>query len=229
MRLAETLTTWENYETEDCESSATSRQRDTKPSQLIGSSAHNAALIQKHFVLNFLTSYMPLLFTAFVYIPFGNILLPFLDVWRTAAQAITFSEKPLPMQKFRVDPARISSQMFYFTVTAQIVNFGTEVVVPYVKQIVFAKAKEFHHKSHVADNDVPEEAAFLRRVRCECLLDVYDVSTDYQEMVIQFGECDMYRKAPESWSLTSWGARLPVAVFRGLALDCRLFLHQQLG
>ncbi|MDA4132976.1 MAG: anoctamin, partial [Thaumarchaeota archaeon] len=35
--------------------------------------------------------------------------------------------------------------------------------------------------------DAPEEAAFLARVRNEAALDVYDVTVDYREMVIQYG------------------------------------------
>lgn len=154
---------------------------------------HNAALIQKQFVLNFMTSYMALLFTTFIYIPFGEeILLPFLDFWRNTAQVLTFSEKPLATKQFEVNPARISSQMFYFTVTAQIVNFATEVVVPYVKRQAFAKAKEFQSKEKKHEvKDHPEEAAFLQRVRHECELETYDVSGDYREMVIQYGKWAM--------------------------------------
>lgn len=154
--------------------------------------AHNAALIQKQFVLNFMTSYMPLLFTAFVYIPFGEILIPFLNFWHRTAEIVTFSEKPIPTQQFQINPARISSQMFYFTVTAQIVNFGTEVVVPYMKRKAFAKAKEFSHKGKPNVKDHAEEAEFLQRVRNECELEVYDVSGDYREMVIQYGELYQY-------------------------------------
>lgn len=151
--------------------------------------AYNAALIQKQFVLNFMTSYMPLLFTAFVYIPFGHILTPYLDFWRSTAETVSFSEKPLATQEFRVNPARIGNQMFYFTVTAQIVNFATEVVVPYVKRKVFAKAKEYQSPGTTQATDHPEEKAFLERVRNECELEVYDVSGDYREMIMQFGKC----------------------------------------
>jgi anoctamin-10 len=172
MKAAETLTEWENYETID---------------------AHNAALIQKQFVLNFMTSYMALLFTTFVYLPFGEeILLPFLDFWHATAQTLTFSEKPLPTKSFEINPARISSQMFYFTVTAQLVNFATEVVVPYVKRQAFDTAKDFQQKEKPEAHDHPEEVEFLKRVRHECELEDYDVSSDYREMVIQYGKLLSY-------------------------------------
>ncbi|KAG5980474.1 hypothetical protein E4U55_003987 [Claviceps digitariae] len=178
MKAASALTQRENYDTLD---------------------AHKSALVQKQFVLNFMTSYMALLFTAFVYIPFGDILLPFLDFWRHTAQTLTFSDKPLPTQQFRINPERISSQMFYCTVTAQVVNFATEVIVPYVKQKAFAKAKEFQ-SGETKVQDHPEEAAFLKRVRDECGLDIYDVTDDYREMVMQFGYLSLFSVA---WPLAA--------------------------
>ncbi|KAF7562489.1 hypothetical protein G7046_g1630 [Stylonectria norvegica] len=179
MSAAEKLNTMENYATVD---------------------AYDAALIQKQFILNFMTSYMALLFTAFVYVPFGHILIPFLDFWRKTAQAITFSEKPLATQEFHSNPDRISKQMFYFTVTAQIVNFLTEVVVPYVKREVFQKAKEFRTKDADKTLDHEEEAEFLERVRKECELEAYDVSGDYREMVMQFGYLSLFSVA---WPLAA--------------------------
>ncbi|TWU76631.1 hypothetical protein ED733_008259 [Metarhizium rileyi] len=178
MSAANALTEKENYDTVD---------------------AHKAALIQKQFVLNFMTSYMALIFTGFVYIPFGDILLPFLEFWRRTAQTLTFSDKPLPTQQFRIDPERISSQMFYFTVTAQVVNFATEVIVPYVKHKAFAKAKQFQAKGGQSQ-DHPEEAEFLKRVRDECELEIYDVTDDYREMVMQFGYLSLFSVA---WPLAA--------------------------
>lgn len=151
--------------------------------------AHHSALVQKQFVLNFMTSYMALLFTAFVYIPFGDILLvPVLEFWKSTAQILAFSEKPLATQAFKINPERIGNQMFYITVTAQIINFLTEVVVPYVKRQVFAKAEALTSKVDLHEKDHAEEAEFLQRVRTECTLDVYDVTGDYREMVMQFGK-----------------------------------------
>ncbi|CAH0048678.1 unnamed protein product [Clonostachys solani] len=180
MKGAEVLTQWENYQNVD---------------------AYNAALIQKQFVLNFMTSYMALLFTLFVYIPFGEILIPFLNFWHSTAQVVSFNENPLPAKEFKINPARISGQMFYLTITAQIVSLLTQVVVPYVKRQVFAEAKKLSSKDTTpAVQDRPEEAEFLKRVREECELEVYDVSTDYRQMVIQFGHLSMFSSA---WPLAA--------------------------
>ncbi|KAG7131417.1 hypothetical protein HYQ45_010003 [Verticillium longisporum] len=183
LKFAERLTQMENYETID---------------------AHHAALVQKQFVLNFLTSYMALFFTAFIYIPFGNLLLPYLDFWRAAAQKIAPSDK-FSTQEFVINPARISNQMFYFTVTAQVVNFLTETVLPYVKRKVLDEAKEVQAKISSSSAgpkvpDVPEEADFLARVRSEVLLPTYNVTDDYREMVIQFGYLSLFSVA---WPLTA--------------------------
>ncbi|RCI14066.1 hypothetical protein L249_8052 [Ophiocordyceps polyrhachis-furcata BCC 54312] len=168
MRAATVLTERENYETVD---------------------AYHAALVQKQFVLNFFTSYMALLFTTFVYIPFGETLLPLLEFWRRIAQAVvSMGGKTLSTQRFQINPQRIGSQMFYLTVTAQIVNFATEVIVPYVTHKAVVKAHEFQVRGpRMQEQDDEEEAEFLKRVREECLLEEYDVTADYREMVMQYG------------------------------------------
>ena len=136
-----------------------------------------------------MTSYMPLLFTAFVYIPFGQILTPLLEFWRQVAHVITFNKVALPTKQFEINPERISAQMYYFTVTSQIVNFVTELVVPYVKQRAFAKAKEMHSASkELTSRDHEEESSFMKHVRSEYEMEVYNVTDDYREMIMQFGK-----------------------------------------
>lgn len=156
--------------------------------------AHHAALIQKLFFINFLTSYIPLFLTAFVYMPFGNLLVPYLDFFRITAEKFS-SDQAIVTESFQINPDRLKKQTIYFTVTAQIVNLGLEVVVPYVKRKAFKEVEKVQSKisqkdanAKISIADVPEEHAFLERVREEASLDVYDVTTDYREMVVQFGE-----------------------------------------
>jgi anoctamin-10 len=145
-------------------------------------------------VVNFITSYIPLFLTAFLYMPFGNLLVPYLDIFKITAEKLSSSEK-VTIQGFHINPDRLKKQVIYFTVTAQVVNFAMETVVPYLKHKVFQKVKEVqteiaqkNGKPNVTPNDAPDEAAFLSRVRNEAELAVYDVSTDYREMVVQFGK-----------------------------------------
>ncbi|KAK3307115.1 calcium-activated chloride channel-domain-containing protein [Chaetomium strumarium] len=182
-RLAERLTELENYDSHD---------------------AHQASFVQKIFVINFITSYLGIFLTAFVYVPFGKILVPYLDVFQLTAQRFTAEGKPLPTKSWRINPDRLTKQVIYFTVTAQIVNFLTEVIVPYAKRRVFKTVEkvqsEMSEKTTAQVKDSEEEADFLERVRDEAELDEYDVTIDYREMVIQFGYLCLFSVV---WPLTA--------------------------
>ena len=137
---------------------------------------------------------MGVFLTAFVYIPFAKVLVPYLDIFQITAQKFT-KEGIVKTKKFEVNPDRLTKQIIYFTVTAQVVNFLLEVVVPYVKRKVFKAVEQVQEDFTKGDKaqikDAPEEAAFLSRVRDEAELDVYDVTVDYREMVVQFGTLDL--------------------------------------
>jgi anoctamin-10 len=172
--FATQLTAFENYETQ---------------------AAYDTAITQKIFVINFITSYLPIFLTAFVYVPFGTLIVPYLDIFSLTVRPFAKNEKQMQIHSagFSINPDRLKKQVIYFTVTAQIVNQGLEVVMPYVKRKAFSKYKEIQSEramnngggTKVSDNDPPEETTFLARVRQEAELDVYDVTTDLREMVLQ--------------------------------------------
>lgn len=181
--------------------------------------AHEAAMIQKTFILNFITSYLPIFLTAFVYVPFGSLIVPYLDIFSLTARPFAENEKQLavPMSGFEINPARLRKQVIYFTVTAQIVNFAMETIVPYVKRRGFHKYQEMKteraaKKGGAAPgatiNDSPEEAEFLARVRGEADLAVYDVSDDLREMVVQYGYLALFSVVwpltPVSFLINNW-------------------------
>ncbi|KAJ4305414.1 hypothetical protein N0V90_000945 [Kalmusia sp. IMI 367209] len=181
-KLATQLTDYENYETH---------------------AAYETALTQKIFVLNFITSYLPIFLTAFVYVPFGNIIVPYLDVFSLTVRPFAEDEKQLkgPGADWAINPDRLRKQVIYFTVTAQIVNLGMELIVPYLKRRGFSKLKQMQSERAAKNggtspapsiNDPLEDAAFLKRVREEAELDVYDVTTDLREMVLQFGYLSLF-------------------------------------
>lgn len=160
-------------------------------------------MTQKIFILNFITSYLPIFLTAFVYVPFGSLIVPYLDIFQLTARPFAENEKQLATPKvgFTINPARLRKQVIYFAVTAQIVNFAMETIVPYLKRRGFHKYQELKTERaakkggaarNAAANDLPEEAEFLARVRSEAELDVYDVSTDLREMVVQFGYLTLF-------------------------------------
>jgi anoctamin-10 len=173
--FATRLTQYENYETQG---------------------AYEAALTQKLFVINFITSYLGICLTAFVYVPFGTLIVPYLDIFSLTVRPFAEHEKQMqiPHSGFVINPDRLRKQVIYFTVTAQVVNLCMELIVPILKRRGVTKYKEMQSEyamKHggaaplVSENDAPEEAEFLARVRQEAELDTYDVTTDLREMVLQ--------------------------------------------
>jgi anoctamin-10 len=184
-------------------------------------SQYERALTSKIFVLNFITSYLPVFLTAFIYVPFGSLIVPYLDVFQLTVQPFAENEKqmqtPSTPAQFTINPARLRKQVIYFTVTAQIVNFGMEVIVPYLKRQGFIKIKEMQSKRAAknggiapspAAEDPPEEREFLARVRSESELEVYDVYDDLREMVIQYGYLTLFSViwplVPVSFLINNW-------------------------
>ncbi|KAK2769622.1 hypothetical protein FQN53_005982 [Emmonsiellopsis sp. PD_33] len=193
------LTDYENYETQD---------------------SYDFALTNKIFVLNFITSYLPVLLTAFVYAPFGTVIVPYLDVFHLTVKPFV-SEKSATTKTtaFQINPARLRKQVIYFTVTAQIVNFAMETIVPYAKRKFFLKYQEYTEeqakkngspttKTKPVFEDAPGEADFLTRIRHEAQLSEYDVSTDFREMVVQFGYLSLFSVVwplvPVSFLINNW-------------------------
>jgi anoctamin-10 len=154
-------------------------------------------MIQKIFVLNFITSYLPIFLTAFIYVPFARVIVPYLDVFQLIVRPLAENDKQMTSPKvgFQINPDRLKKQVIYFTVTAQIVNLAMEVVVPYITRTIFKKVKEVKADRAAkrggrlgpSAHDHPEEVAFLDRVRNEAELPAYDVATDFREMIVQFG------------------------------------------
>ncbi|KAK6357887.1 hypothetical protein TWF730_007244 [Orbilia blumenaviensis] len=174
--FATRLTEFENYENQD---------------------SYEAALTQKIFILNFITGYFPLFLTAFIYVPFGEVLVPYLDVLNVTVQHFGHDEKYTTSDTgFQINPSRLKAQMIYFVVTAQVVGFVVETIVPQLKRTVFKKAKEFDSRRKGLSTetvlDPPDEKKFLDRVRHEAELDVYDVTVDLREMCMQFGYLTLF-------------------------------------
>ena len=177
--FAQKLTDYENYDTQE---------------------AYDRAMVNKVFVLNFIVSFLPIFLTAFVYMPFATIIVPYLDVFSLTVQPFAENKKQMQVPKeagtFSVNPDRLRKQVIYFAITAQIVNFALETVVPLLKQKGTEKYQEMQTERAekkggaaplISSHDHPEEKDFLERVRKEAGLEDYDVTTDLREMCIQFG------------------------------------------
>jgi anoctamin-10 len=197
--FATKLNEFENYETHD---------------------AYDKALTSKIFVLNFITSYLGIFLTAFVYVPFASVLVPYLDIFSLTVKPFAESDKQMeapPAYQFTINPNRLRKQVIYFTVTAQIVSFALETVVPLVTRKGTKKFKQIQSSraeakggaaSPASANDPPEEKAFLARVRHEASLSNYDVTVDLREMCIQFGYLSLFSVVwplvPCSFLINNW-------------------------
>ncbi|KAF7590319.1 hypothetical protein BBP40_002969 [Aspergillus hancockii] len=188
-RIATQLTDYENYRTQD---------------------QYDVAQTTKTFVMNFITSFLPTILTAFVYVPFGARLLPYLDMFRVGALAKAFDTK-----RVHIDPARLQQEVIYLSLTGQVLNFGEEVVLPYVKRVLVQKWRDYRQKHATAGqgrrysyrtdqllNDAPDEASFLTKIRNEAEADEYNVHDDTLEMCVQYGYLALFGV---SWPLVPLG------------------------
>lgn len=184
--------------------------------------AYDMALTQKIFIINFITSYLPVFLTAFVYVPFAGRIVPYLDVFGLTVRPFVSKENVTSRRDFTINPARLKKQVIYFTVTAQVVNFGMETVVPFLKQRLFRKYKAYSEEraakedsrntsvdqTPAAFEDPSEEVEFLTRVRNAAELSEYHVTEDLREMCIQFGYLALFSPTwplvPVSFLVNNW-------------------------
>lgn len=213
-QFAERLTFFENYETQE---------------------SHDKAMISKVFVINFITSYTAILLTSFVYVPFASLLVPYLDIFGLTVKPFAEDDKQLEIPDpatFTINPNRLRDQMIYFAVTAQIVNFALETLMPVITQKGTKKYREMQESRaekqggaapSISANDPPEEKEFLTRVREEAALPEYDVTSDLREMCIQFGYLSLFSViwplTPVSYFINNW-VELRGDTFK-LTVECR--------
>lgn len=152
---------------------------------------YEMSLTLKVFVLNFITSYLPILLSAFLYIPFGdNILSSIRAYLQTSSTAGGF--KHLLAADIHVDTSRLRSEVIALTVTDQISGFGEELILPALKLRAaqwygnWKGANKGYNYSAVSGSYVAaEEVGFLRQVRDEAEREMYNVHEDIQQMVTQ--------------------------------------------
>ncbi|KAK7054370.1 hypothetical protein VNI00_003564 [Paramarasmius palmivorus] len=171
---------------------------------------YEMSVTQKIFVLNFITTYLPIFLTAFVYVPFGDVIIPQLE---DLLQSFLGNKvgKILGTTNFHSDPDRLRNEVIALTVTGQISDMGQEFIYPYIKHKLQIWYREFRadHTHYSEDSslkprlgDYPGETAFLDRARNEACLEPYNVQEDISEMVIQFGYLALFSPV---WPLVAIG------------------------
>ncbi|CAG7973245.1 unnamed protein product [Penicillium salamii] len=195
--IATRLTNYENYRTQD---------------------QYDLAQTQKTFVMNFITSFLPTILTAYVYVPFGKQIVPHLDILRILGWK---SDLLSGQKEFEVDTSRFQQEVIYLSMTAQVLSFGEEIVLPYVKHVLWQKWQNYRERKaefgrkrsfSVATDllliDPPDEADFMARLRSEASADEYHVEEDILEMCVQFGYLALFGVAwplvPLGFLLNNW-------------------------
>lgn len=149
--------------------------------------------VVKGFVLNFLTLYVPLIITLFIYLPFAHLLEPELDVLRLYIDGKVdhnaFYYRYVALLKllrdFQINQHRLTNQFFFYIVTSQVINLVTKYVVPVIINQVKYNVNSFNQV--VGKNDDPHDHAFLQHVRQLVTLPEFDVHTNYRGLVTQYG------------------------------------------
>ncbi|KAH9839977.1 DUF590-domain-containing protein [Rhodofomes roseus] len=208
-------------------------------------SSHDASLTLKSFALAGVVDYLGLALSAFVYVPFGEETMAFIQRMiekdPTAHLNITSSlysalpsratakfasasastgkarslwEMDIMSARNKLSPTRLQDQMFAFTVTNQAVNAFLEIGLPYVLRAVAVirrrglraagasangsansgKKKRVSFEDEAGEGKTPardrekgEDREFMEEVWRQVALPPYELFTDYNEMVTQFG------------------------------------------
>lgn len=167
---------------------------------------HEMSLTQKLFVLSIITNYLPILLTAFVYVPFGDDIIP--HVKQLLGRLFPKFTSNLALRPFRPDSDRLRNEVIALTVTGQLSDFFEENILPLIKYKLNEWYRDYR-RAYTKDpmllmltSDDPVEADFLKRVRNQSTRPTYNVQDDIAEIVLQFGYLALFSPV---WPLISMG------------------------
>jgi hypothetical protein len=144
--------------------------------------------IQKMYLYNFLSGYVPLFITVGFYLPFGHIInnyLPFVSTY------MDILDIPVIHEHYQINNDRLVGQFGFFTLTSQIISMMLENVVPVTLRLY----KERSAKSIKAS---PEEVEYLTAVSKQLGKPQFDVNAEYRELTLQLGYLVLFGPV---WSL----------------------------
>lgn len=157
----------------------------------------NSSLTFKVFGMQAIVTYGILALTAYMYIPFFQFLMDwlnrngYLDKVFGVLTNHTYMFKKRDLH-FQVSPNGLHDQLFAMSVTQQITNTFMEVLLPILMRHAekfVSRIRRSSHKQEKRDELVKPsgDLAFIERVESEFELSVYDEFTDYAEMTTQMG------------------------------------------
>lgn len=161
----------------------------------------NSATI-KQFVLVFLTSYMPMIITSFVYLPFAHLIKPnlthiqssFKDNFNSSRFYYKYLMQLKNHENFVMNQERLSVQYFYFMVTNQVVQLAMKYALPHIIAFVM----KFISKNDYTPKDSHKEKLWLENVRKYVSLPSYNVNDDFRFITMTYGYLILFGPV---WSL----------------------------
>jgi len=160
-----------------------------------------SSLTSKIFGMQSVVTYGILALTAYIYMPFGEYLIIQLHVHGYLDRLFAFVTRDPNASKGRIQPFHVRSaglhdQLFALSVTQQLMNTFTEVILPillrHVEKVLNKIRGSSRRKELEAFAQTNRDQAFLERVQNEFDLDVYDEFTDYAEMATQLGVISLW-------------------------------------
>lgn len=157
--------------------------------------------MQKNYIFSFLSSYVPLFLTMFVYLPLGHKVTPMFR--STFLKWTSMLYIPTSIEEFKVNQFRFKQQFFFFIITNQIISFATENIVPQiiekiVPQIV-SKLKKTEAVSsidntQVIKKDFPSELRFWKKIVSHHVgpWGEFNADENYRKLMTQFGYIAMF-------------------------------------
>ena len=185
--IATLITDFENHRTED---------------------TYDMSRTQKFFLLQIITNYLPIFITAFLYVPFGDQIIPRLESMVRKLVGSYASKYLGQAQTHHVDSDRLRTEIIALTVMGQLSSFFEENMLPILKRKFFEWYREYRaSKAECADfssiaNDDPDETELLESARRQAALESYNVQDDIAEIVLQFGSLALFSSV---WPLISIG------------------------
>lgn len=167
---------------------------------------HEMSLTQKLFALSIITNYLPILLTAFVYVPFSDDVIP--RIKKIILRFFPGFGSKLVFQPFHADSDRLRNEVIALTVTGQLSDFCEENLLPLIKYKLHDWYRDYRRKYTKAatlltlTSDEPNEHEFLTKVRNQSTREKYNVQEDIAEIVLQFGYLALFSPV---WPLISMG------------------------
>ncbi|WVQ94169.1 hypothetical protein IAU59_001247 [Kwoniella sp. CBS 9459] len=166
------------------------------------------SLTTKTFAMNGIVAYLGLFLSAYIYVPFGSVIMAHVHKRLTKQDTIRVAGTPEKAglgprtsahEQKGIKAGRLKGQLFAYTVTNQVINAFLELGLPFIMRFVDDwRAGKTTIKETLKNRgtDSPQtppqkeeevEKRFLDKVEKELALPDYSLFTDYAEMVTQFG------------------------------------------